>query len=196
MKSDHIIIKILNSKDYNSLFIKIFLCFYNFSLSYTITALFFNDDTIHQILEDEGKFNFLYQLPQIIYSSIISYFFGIILDFLALSEDNILALKIERVPKNAMQKAKDLLRILKIKFIFFFVLSIIFILFFWYYLMCFSAVYKNTQYHLLKDNIIGFGTSLLTPFGTKLLPLLFRVIGLKSKNKYFFLISKSIQIFL
>ena len=196
LKTDHLIIKILNSNDYNSLFIKIFLCFYNFSLSYTINALFFDDDTIHQILEDEGKFNFFYQLPQIIYSSIISYFFGIILDFLALSEDNILELKALRVPNKAIQKAKELLRILKIKFIFFFVLSIIFILFFWYYLICFSAVYKNTQYHVIKDNIIGFATGLLTPFGMKLIPLLFRVIGLKGKNKYFFLISKYMQIFI
>ena len=119
LKTDHIIIKILNSNDYNSRFIKIFLCFYNFSLSYIINALFFNDDTIHQILEDEGKFNFLYQLPQILYSSIISYLLGMILDFLALSEDNIIELKAERVPKKAIEKAKSLLRILKYKFTFF-----------------------------------------------------------------------------
>ena len=65
LKVDHLIIKIINSTDYNSRIIKIYLCFYNFSLSYTVNALFFNDDTIHQILEDEGKFNFIYQLPQI-----------------------------------------------------------------------------------------------------------------------------------
>ena len=47
LKTDHILIKILNSKDYNSRFIKIFLFFYNFSLSYTVNALFFNEDTIH-----------------------------------------------------------------------------------------------------------------------------------------------------
>ena len=196
LKTDHILIKILYSNDYNSRFIKIFLFFYNFSLSYTVNALFFNEDAIHQILEDEGKFNLLYQIPQIIYSSIISYFFGIILDFLALSEDNILELKAERVEKKALQKAKELLRTLKIKFILFFILSLIFLLFFWYYLICFCAVYKNTQYHLIKDNIIGFGTGLLTPLATKLLPLLFRIIGLKSKNKFFFIISKYMQIFL
>ena len=97
LKTDHILIKILNSKDYNSRFIKIFLCFYNFSLSFTMNALFFNDETIHKIFEDEGQFNFIYQLPQIIYSSILSYLLGMILDYLALSEDNILELKIERV---------------------------------------------------------------------------------------------------
>ena len=196
LKTDHIIIKILNSNDYNSRFIKIFLCFYNFSLSYTINALFFNDDTIHQILEDEGKFNFLYQLPQILYSSIISYLLGMILDFLALSEDNIIELKAERVPKKAIEKAKSLLRILKYKFTFFFILSFIFLFFFWYYVICFCAVYKNTQYHLFKDSIIGFVTGFLTPIGTKLVPLIFRIFGLKRKSKYFFFISKIIQIFL
>ena len=52
-----------------------------------MNALFFNEDTIHQILEDEGEFNFIYQLPQIIYSFVISSAFGKILDYLVLSED-------------------------------------------------------------------------------------------------------------
>ena len=196
LKTDHILIKILNSKDYNSRFIKIFLFFYNFSLSYTVNALFFNEDTIHQILEDEGNYNFIYQLPQILYSSIISYLLGMVLDYLALSEDNILELKVERVLKKAIQKAKELLRALKIKFIFFFIISFIFLIFFWYYVVCFCAVYINTQFHLLKDSIIGFGTGLLTPLGMKLIPLVFRIIGLKNKIKYFFIISKLVQFFL
>jgi len=194
LKTDNMLI--LNSKDYNSRFIKIFLFFYNFSLSYTVNALFFNEDTIHQILEDEGKYNFIYQLPQIIYSTIISYLLGMILDYLALSEDNILELKAERVLKKAIEKAKELLRTLTIKFIFFFIISFIFLLLFWYYLICFCAIYINTQFHLIKDSIICFGTGLLTPLGTKLIPLVFRIIGLKIKIKYFFIISKLVQFFL
>ena len=93
---DHILFKIFNSKDYNSLIIKIYLCFYNFNLTYVVNALFFNEGTMHQILEDEGKFNFLFQFPQIIYSSIISYFFGMVLEYFALSEDDILGFKAEK----------------------------------------------------------------------------------------------------
>ena len=196
LNTDHMLIKIFYSKDYNSRFIKIFLFFYNFSLSYTVNALFFNEDTIHQILEDEGKYNFIYQLPQILYSTIISYLLGMILDYLALSEDNILELKAERIPQKAVQKSKELLRTLKIKFIIFFIISFIFLLFFWYYVIFFCAVYINTQFHLIKDSVIGFGTGLLTPFGTKLIPLIFRIIGLKGKVKYFFFISKLVQIYL
>ena len=120
LKMDHILIKIFNSKDYNSLMIKIYLFFYNFNLNYAVNALFFNEGTIHQILEEEGKFNFLYQLPQIIYSSIISYFFGMILDKFALSENEILYLKGIKVPNIALKKANKLIIILKIKFFHFF----------------------------------------------------------------------------
>ena len=34
---------------------------------------FFNDRTMHKIYVDRGEYNFYYQLPQIIYSFIISY---------------------------------------------------------------------------------------------------------------------------
>ena len=61
-------------KDYNSRIIKIFLFFFSFSLDFTINAVFFNDDTMHKIYEDKGKFNFLYQIPQILYSTLISKF--------------------------------------------------------------------------------------------------------------------------
>ena len=196
LKVDHIIIRILNTTDYNSRIIKIYLCYYNFSLSYTVNAIFFNDDTIHQILEDEGKFNFIYQLPQIIYSSIISSFLGIIIDFLALSENNILEFKDERDVNNVKKKGKVLIRNLEIKFIIFFISSFLIMLFFWYYLTCFCAVYKNTQYHLIKDSLIGFVTSLLIPLGTKLVPAIFRVYGLKRKYKYIYIMSKILQVFI
>ena len=196
LKTDHILIKIFNSTDYNSLIIKIYLFFYSFSLSFTINALFFNDDTIHKIMEDEGKFNILYQIPQIIYSSIISYILNMILEFLALSEDKILEFKNERIAEKALEKFRNLLNILESRFIYFFILSFLFLLLFWYYAICFCAVYKNTQYHLMKDNIIGFITGLLTPLGTKLIPAFLRIIGIKKKNNYFFLISKILQIFI
>ena len=53
---------------------KNFLFFFFFTLNLTVNALFFNDDTMHEIYIDEGKFNLIYQISQIIYSSIISGF--------------------------------------------------------------------------------------------------------------------------
>ena len=119
-----------------------------------------------------------------------------ILENLALTEDDILNFKALRVVNIAVKKAKKLIIILWIKFFYFFFLSFLFLLLFWYYVICFCVVYKNTQYHLIKDTLIGFGTGLLTPLGTKLIPVLFRFYGLKKKSKYLFLISKILQIFL
>ena len=74
------------NKDYNSRIIKIFLFFFFFSAHFTINALFYTDSTMHQIYEDEGGFNFIYQIPQILYSSIISALIGILIKFFSLSE--------------------------------------------------------------------------------------------------------------
>ena len=147
--------------DYNSKIIKIFLFFFAFCLDFTINALFFTDDTMHKIYQDKGEFNFLYQIPQILYSALIAKFIDSLIKDFALSQDNIIALKQCKQNNNLEQKHKKLLRILKIKFILFFVLSFIFLIFFWYYITCFCGIYINTQIHLIKDTIISLITSLI-----------------------------------
>ena len=52
-----------------------------------------------------------------------------------------------------------------------------------YFISCFCAVYENTQMILIEDTLISFGSSLIYPFGFKLLPGLFRIPALRSKNK-------------
>ena len=149
LKTKHLIVKVINKTDYNSRMIKIFLIFFNFALCFTVNALFFSDDTMHKILEDGGDFNFIYQLPQIIYSAIISFIFENILGFLAMSEENILSIKHEKVIRNIKRKAEDVMRNLQMKFLCFFILSFFFLIGFWYYATCFCAVYTNTQLILI-----------------------------------------------
>ena len=94
IKNNHpILFSFCPYKDYNSRIIKIFLFFFSFSLDFTINTLFFNDDTMHKIYEDKGKFNFLYQIPQILYSTLISRFIDSLIKNLALSQDTIVDLK-------------------------------------------------------------------------------------------------------
>ena len=81
-----------------------FLFFFSFSLDLSINALFFDDDTMHVIYEDEGEYNFIYQIPQIIYSSIISRFIDGIVRNLALSQDMIVGMKEEDNKKNLDKK--------------------------------------------------------------------------------------------
>ena len=194
LKTEHLLFKIINSRDFNSRSIKIYLFLYNFGLSYAVNGLFFDDEAIDAIFAEGGKFNLINQIPQIIYSSIISFCFCVILDFLALPEDNILDIKKGKVAKIVEKNAKGEMKMLQIKFIFFYILSFLFMLVCWYYMTCFCAVYRNTQYHLLKDTLIGFGTSMLSPFATKLIPGFFRIYGIRKRSQIFFRISQFIQV--
>ena len=195
LKTKHLFFKIFNKKDYNSRIIKVFLCIFNFALSLTANALFFTDETMHKILLDEGEFNFIYQLPQTIYSAIISIVFTQILNTLGLSEKQILNFKKEKYSKLSLIKEQSLLRVIYCNFIIFFVMSFLFLIIFWYYISCFCAVYKNTQYHLIKDTFISFASSMFTPLIINIFPGIFRRLALKKKKRFIFGFSKLLQLF-
>ena len=194
LKMKHLIIFTFYTKnDYNSKIIKYILFLLSFALHFTINALFFNDKTMHKIYEDQGIYNFIYQIPQIIYSTFITSFISLVLNYLSLSEKNIIKLKGEKI--DIIQKSSALKKSLLIKFYFAFILIFLLIILFWYYLSCFCAVYRNTQVHLIKDILISFGLSLISPFIINLIPGLLRIPSLKSKNREcIYQISKLIQL--
>ena len=157
-------------RDYNSMIIKKCLFLFSFALYYTVNGLFFSDSTIHEIYEESGDFNFIYHLPQILYSSLISSVININLKMLSLSQDNILEIKKQKKIKNSELKIKKVLNCLKIKFTIFFIISFLFLILFLFYLSCFCATYNYTQVHLIKDTLICFLLSLVYPFGIYFLP--------------------------
>ena len=66
------------------------MLFLSSALHYTANALFFDESNLHQIYEDKGKFNFAFQAPKIVISSIISTFvLRLILQFLVLTDKDI-----------------------------------------------------------------------------------------------------------
>ncbi len=71
-KKKHLILFIfLPSNDYNLIPIKFILFLISFSMYLNINGFFFTDDTMNKIYIDNGAFNFIYQLPQIIYSTVV-----------------------------------------------------------------------------------------------------------------------------
>jgi hypothetical protein len=184
IKTKHLIIfAFYQTNDYNSKVIKISLFFFSFALYYGINGLFFNDETMHKIYEDEGIFNFIYFIPQIIYSTIISSIIYILIKELSSSEKNIIKIKQEEDVEKSNNLVPKVIKILIIKSILFFLLSFLFLAFFWYYISCFGAVYKNTQTILLKDTLISFALSLVYPFILYLLIALIRYPILDNKEK-------------
>jgi hypothetical protein len=181
LKNNHPIIFYFGPyNDYNSKIIKIFLFFFSCSLDFAINALFFNDETMHKIYEDKGKFNILYQIPQIIYSALISKFVDSLIKRFALSQNNIIEFKQQKDKKYLKQSYIKLLLILKIKFILFFSLIFPILMLIWYYITCFCGIYINTQTHLIKDSAISLLTSLFYPIVICLIPGIFRIASLNS----------------
>ena len=136
---------------------------------------------MNNVYRNNGKFDIFFQIPQIIYSAIIPSIVFIILKNISLSEIPILNLK--SVPaRECTTYAKRLEKCLKVKFVIFFLISIPILIFFWYFISCFCAVYKNTQLILIEDSLLSFGISFIYPFGLYLLPGLFRMSALKDSK--------------
>ena len=153
---------------------------------------------MHKIYENKGSFDFVYQLPKNIYSSIISMILNSILNLLALSNDRIMDMKNDKKIKDIKLEGNKMENYLKIKFIFYFIISSILLIIFWYYLSMFGAIYKNTQIHLFKDTLISFTLSLISPFAFYLLPGIFRIPALSDPNrerKCLYIFSKFLQFF-
>ena len=184
-------------KDYNSMIIKVSLFFFSFCIYFCISALFFNNSTIHKIYKDGGSYNLRYSLPYIIYSFIIAHTLSVMLKYGFLSESNILEIKTEKNLEKAYNKVDIIKKKLIIKYIIYFVSTMLFLFIFWYYLSSFCAVYQNTQMYLIKNTIFSFLVSFIYPFVINLLPGVFRIVSLnKEKNKEFmFKISKILQFF-
>ena len=152
---------------------------------------------MHNIYVSNGSFNIEYQLPKIVYSSLISMVLNTVLKLLALSNSGILEFKQNKSKIDVNERGEELKNKLRIKFLLFFTISFIFLLFFWYYISMFGAIYRNTQLHLLKDTLVSFALSLLYPFGIYLIPGFFRIPALsepKKKRQCLYRISRLLQI--
>ena len=171
------------NKDYNSKIIKIDLFVFGFALNYAVNGFFFNDDTMHNVYESKGLFDISYQLPLIVYSSFISMFLSALVQMLGMSNDAIIDFKQSEEINNINERAEKMIKKLKIKFVLYFILSYILLIFFWYYISMFDAIYRNTQYLLLEDTLMGFGLSLVSPFVIYLLPGLFRIPALAAPQQ-------------
>ena len=182
-KKQLILFAFLPSNDYNLAAIKIALFLLSFSLYFTVNGFFFSDKTMNKINKGKGAFDIIIQIPQILYSSIISAVVNMILKQLSLSERQILIIKKEKNFNVAQKKSNQIRKYIKIKLALFFIFSLLLIFFFWYFISCFCAVYKNTQIILIKDTLISFGLSMLYPFGLNLIPGMFRIPALRAAKK-------------
>ena len=126
LKCNHLLLfSFLPKFDFNSRIIKIYLFFFIFASFFFVNALFFIDETMGKINIDRGTFNFLYNLPQIIYSSIISQVINEFIRFLELTENSFIKYRNIHEKEKILKSGSKLIRIFKIKFVIFFISNFI-----------------------------------------------------------------------
>ena len=169
--------------DYNLRSIKISLLLISFSLFFTINGFFFTDDSMHKIYTSNGKYHLVNQIPQMIYSIIVSTSVNSLLKLISLTGKDILHIKQQPTIKFALLKSKSVEKCLMIKIIIFYLVSFFCLIFYWYFISCFCAVYINTQIILIHDTLFSFATSMIYSIVYCLLPAIMRAIALKSNKK-------------
>ena len=195
LKKKHmIVLTFVSNDDYNVFLLKFSLFILSIALFFSINTLFFRDSTMHHIFTEKGRYNLIYQIPQVLYSTLISFFMTLILKKLSLSQNELIAIKREDDQMKSKKLADKSKKCFQIKLYSFFFLGIALLLFFWYYITAFAAVYTNTQIHLIKDTLLSFGITMAYPFPINLIPGIFRLNALKDGKKNKELIFKIGQI--
>ena len=182
LKNNHIIIYTFFSfNDFNLVHIKIIRFIFIVCTNMTMNIFFFVDSSMHKIYVDYGKYNIIGQIPQIVYSSIVSFIIETLIGFLS-STDNYIY-KIRQLKEYKPEILTKMIKSIKIKIIIFFIITFVFLSFYWYWISSFCAVYNNTQGIYFKDFFTSFGLDLAYPFIIQLPITFIRKLILRKKTK-------------
>ena len=103
-----------------------------------MNVFFFSDETMHKMSLDYGKYNFIQQIPQITYSTIVSKLIEIILCYLSMTDKHYYQIKdCKKISKSSMI---GIVKCIQIKLGFFFGFTSLMFIFYWYLITCFCAV--------------------------------------------------------
>ena len=182
LKREHIILFTFFSwNDYNISYINFSRFIFIICTDMAMNVFFFFDDSMHKIYLNYGKYDFIQQIPQIIYSTAVSKLLEVFLCYLSLTDKHIY--KIKNLKGNNKEEFFRNIKCIRIKLIVFFIFTFILFMFYWYFISTFCAVYENTQNIFIKDSLSSFLTGLIDPFFLYILPAILRIIALKDVDK-------------
>ena len=174
--------------DHNIILIKFSRFIFSVCTDMALNAFFFADETMHKMYLNYGKYDFIQQIPQIIYSTIFSQLIDLLLCYLSLTDNYYYQMK--KLKIRSKYYLVKIIKIIKLKICFFFAFTGIMFFFYWYIITCFCEVYSNTQIAFIKDSLVSFGLGILIPFGLYIIPTTLRLISLKYCNYKLSLIYK------
>ena len=178
--------------DYNFAFIKIIAFFLLLSLNFAYNAIFFFDEIINEIYDNEGKYSLKLQILNIFISSVAFSFTIILVRFIITCHKKYIKLKEIDNYEEAQKESYSIHKRLVIRYIIFIVVGSILILAIFYFITGFCAIFHYTQDHLFLNAFMSFLFSTIYSFAYCLLPAMFRYYGLKKDKKCCYCLSQYI----
>ena len=197
LKREHIIIfTFFYHNDYNLYYAKYAKFIFLLATDMAMNVFFFSDETMNKLYLSYGEYDFVQQIPQIIYSKLVSNLIEVFLCFLMLTDKHYYQIK--ALSKSDKKEIFDIIKCARAKMIIFFIFTFLVFLFCWYLVTAFCAVYVNTQIIFIKNSLSSYALGFFTPFIIYLFPCLFRLISLRCKcckSKCMYTLSEIIPFF-
>ncbi len=118
-----------------------------------------------------------------LYSTLIAQLFDISVKFLSLTQKKVFVIKKIRKGNDIYNNYLTTIKNLRIRNAIFFVMIYCCLVFFWYFVSAFCAVYANTQMIALKDSLGSLLISMFYPLVLYLIPSGLRILALKNRCK-------------
>ena len=114
LKREHLFIfTFFIRNDHNITYIKYCRFIFLACTDMALNVFFFADETMHKMFLDYGKYNFLQQVPQIIYSSLVSQLIDIFLCYLSKTDKYFYMIK--QLDTNSINKINPVFKCIKVK---------------------------------------------------------------------------------
>ena len=192
----HIILNVFfRHNDYNLFAVKLGLLFMTFPINLTFNIFFYTSKQIKvnyaNALDDIS--GFWKSISNSIYSSLLSSTLLIMLKFICLTHNSVRVLRKFKDIDAARDKSVCILRCIKVRVTIYYILSLAFLSIFGYYILCFCAIFENTQIQLIKSTFTSWLISLIYPLIICLVTSIFRSLAFKFKNRILYAIKRLMQ---
>ena len=177
MREHIILFTFFSWNDYNLFYVKIERFLVLICTQMTMNGLFFSDESMKKANKSDD-YNFVQQLPKIIFSLIATHLVEVALCYFSMTDTVYYRIKELARNKNNDEKIIDEIKCMKRKIIAFYVITFLLFLFYWYFISAFCAVYQNTQKTFLLDSFISIIVQFIDPFFIYCLTTLLRYLSL------------------
>ena len=127
------------------------------------------------------------------YSSLLSSIILIMLKLICLTHNSVRQLRKVRDVDAAQEQSVCILRCIKVRIVIYYILSFAFLLVFGFYVLCFCAIFENTQIALIRSTLTSWLISFIYPLIICLFTSIVRSAAFKCKSKCLYFVKTMMQ---